>query len=85
VLDSNLATVAEAEDRAEAVLRHAAVGASDGAITVHPNCGGELYDVIEVTDAAGGMAAAKRRVVGQALRFSAERGEYAQHIEFGGM
>jgi hypothetical protein len=42
-----------------------------------------LYDVIEVTDAVAGLDAAKRRVLG--LRYSAEKGEYTQDLDLGGV
>lgn len=85
VVDANLTTAGEAADRADAVLRRAAIDAIDGRITVRPNCAQELYDVIEVTDAVAGLAAAKRRVLGLRLRYSAEKGEYTQELELGGV
>jgi len=49
------------------------------------NCGQELYDVIEVTDAVAGLSAAKRRVLGLALRYSAAAGTYEQRLRLGGV
>lgn len=85
LIDANLTTAGEAANRAETVLRDAALEAFDGRITVTPNCAQELYDVIEVTDAVAGLAAAKRRVLGLRLRYSAEKGEYTQELELGGV
>jgi hypothetical protein len=85
VIDANLATAGAASDRATAVLRRAAIEAVDGAIIVRPNVGQELHDVVEVTDGLAGLSAAKRRVVGQTLRYSTERGEYVQRVELGGV
>jgi hypothetical protein len=86
VLDANLTTVAQAEARADAVLRRAAMGAVDGEILVPVNCGQELYDVVEVTDAGAGISAAKRRVLGIALRCSAgARPAYEQRVRLGGL
>lgn len=80
VLDTNLTTVAQAESRADAVLRRAAVEATNGEILVPVNCGLELCDVIEITDAAAALSAAKRRVAGLALRYNAAQGVYEQRI-----
>ncbi len=85
MIDANLTTSGEAADRADAVQRHAAIDAADGRITVRPNCAQELYDVIDVTDAVAGLTAAKRRVLGLRLRYSAEKGEYTQELDLGGV
>jgi hypothetical protein len=79
--DRNLTTVAQAESRADAVLRREALEAMSGEITVPVNCGQELYDVVEVTDTGAGLTAARRRVLGISLRYStAERPVYEQRI-----
>ncbi len=79
--DRNLTTVAQAETRADTVLRAAAVAGMSGEITVPVNCGQELYDVIEVTDSGAGLSAARRRVVGLAMRYATgERPAYEQRI-----
>jgi hypothetical protein len=86
VRDRNLTTVAQVESRADAVLRQASLSATNGEITVPVNCGQELYDVIEVTDAGAGMTAARRRVLGIDLRYSAgQRSVYDQRITLGGV
>jgi hypothetical protein len=82
--DRNLTRVAQAETRADAVLRASALAGTTGEITVPVNCGQELYDVIEVTDASAGLTAARRRVLGLALRYSTgERPAYEQRITLG--
>lgn len=84
VHDTNLLTQTALEDRADAVLRHAAINATSGEITVPTNCGQELYDVVEVTDAGAGLAAAKRRVVGIDMTYRrAERAAYEQKLLLG--
>ena len=85
VLDANLTTVTQAEDRGDAVLRRASLGAADGEVTAAVNCGQELYDAIAVTDAVAGLSAAKRRVLGLALRYSAATGTYEQRLRLGGV
>jgi len=37
------------------------------------NCGQELIDVVEVTDASAGLSVARRRVVGLALRYAIDQ------------
>jgi hypothetical protein len=82
--DRNLTSVALAESRADAILRESVLGAMSGEIVVPVNCGQELYDVIEVTDAGAGLSAARRRVAGIALRYATEeRPVYQQRIALG--
>jgi hypothetical protein len=84
--DRNVATLAAAESRADYVLRAAAMASSEGEITVPVNCGQELYDVVEVTDAGAGLSAAKRRVTGLALRYSTgSRPAYGERVRLGGV
>ena len=61
--DINLTTTTKCHERGAAELRDAAVHALSGFIVVPLNCGQELYDVIEITDALAGLTAAKRRVL----------------------
>jgi len=86
VHDLNLTTVAQAQDRGDALLRKAALAATDGEITVPVNCGQELYDVIEVTDAGAGLSAARRRVLAIDLRYATgARPAYQQRLGLGGV
>ena len=87
VLDANLSTVAQAETRADAVLRGAAIAAASGQISVPVNCGQEMYDVIDVTDAGAGLSApTRRRVLGIALRYSTgDAPAYQQWLTLGGV
>ena len=86
VHDLNLTTVAQAEDRGDAVLRKAALTAEDGEIAAPVNCGQELYDVVEVTDAGAGLSAAKRRVLGIELRYATgTKAAYEQRLALGGV
>jgi hypothetical protein len=84
--DRSVATVAQAEGRADYVLRAAAMAASEAEIIVPVNCGQELYDVVEVTDAPAGLTAAKRRVTGLSLRYSTGgRPVYEQRLRLSGV
>jgi hypothetical protein len=85
VADKNLGTVAKAKDRGAAVLREMEIGVVGGEITVPVNCGQQLYDVIDITDAPAGLTAARRRVLGLGLVYQPRRGEYSQRILLGGV
>jgi hypothetical protein len=67
--DLNLDTVALAQDRAAAELRHLAMASQGGFLVAPPNCGQELYDVVAITDPSAGLSSANRRVVGLNLRY----------------
>jgi len=71
VHDLNLDTVARAQDRADAKMRHQEIASSGGEIVVSVNCGQELYDVISITDQSAGLTNARRRVLGLSMRYSA--------------
>ncbi len=81
--DLNLDTVAKGQERSSAILRKEEIRTVSGEITVTVNCGQELYDVIEITDSAAGLSAAKGRVMGISLRFSPKSGSYEQRLLLG--
>jgi hypothetical protein len=83
--DRNLNTAAEAQQRGDAYLRQAEIEAAGGMIMVPVNCGQQLYDVIAVTDTRVGLDALKKRVLGLALVYQPQRGEYYQRLELGGV
>jgi hypothetical protein len=83
--DKNLGTVAKARDRGLAILREMEIGAAGGTIIVPVNCGQQIYDVIDITDAPAGLDAAKRRVLGLVLVYQPRRGEYSQRLLLGGV
>ena len=62
--DATLDTQEKTDARAHSESRRIAIYPSRGSITVPVNAGQELYDVIELTDPAVGLASAKRRVHG---------------------
>ncbi|MFH1484528.1 MAG: hypothetical protein ABIH46_00510 [Chloroflexota bacterium] len=85
VHDLNLGTAEKAAARGDALLRKSAVAANRGEISVPVNCGAEIYDVIDITDATGGLSAAKRRVSGLTLHYSAKEARYIQQLALGGV
>ena len=87
VHDDALDTQEKVDARAEAESRRSAIHARRGSIAVPVNSGQELYDVIEVTDAAAGLTSARRRVLGLDTRYAVgPRGpRYQQTIHLGGV
>lgn len=83
LIDRNISTVEEAEERGEIYLRNAESKAQDGMIGVPMNCGQQLYDVIEITDERAGLIGEKKRVVGLTLIYSPRKGEYRQNLALG--
>jgi hypothetical protein len=83
--DLNLDSETEAHARGEAILRHAAIEGLDGYILVPLNCGQELYDVIDITDARAGLTAAKRRVLSLHHLYDTQKGVYTLKIGLGGV
>jgi len=83
--DRNLNSVNEAQQRGQAYLRQMEIEAAEGIITVPVNCGQQLYDVIDVTDARAGLDAVKKRILGLVLVYNPQRGEYFQRLELGGV
>jgi hypothetical protein len=73
VHDRNLTSIAAAQERADALLRHEEMRALDDEVVVPVNCGQELYDVAEVTDPGAGLASARRRVLAMNLRYVRDR------------
>ncbi len=85
VLDANLTTATQVENRAEAFLRHAGIDSATGEITIAPNVALEMWDVVDVTDAGAGLVAAKRRVAGICTRYSTvDSPGFGQRITLGG-
>ena len=83
VADRNLDAVAEAGQRGEAYLREAEIKSGGGYILIPVNCGQQLYDVIDITDARAGLTAEKKRVLGLVLVYNPQRGEYRQRLWLG--
>ena len=64
-------------------MRQAEIESSGSSILVPVNCGQQLYDVIDVTDARAGLDAEKKRVLGLVLVYHPQRGEYSQRLSLG--
>ena len=84
--DLNLGTLVKAQSRSGEIVRWLERESVSGEITVPVNCGQELYDVVEITDARAGLASARRRVVGMALDYRRDGPpRYALRLSLGGV
>ena len=81
--DSNIGTIAEAQQRGGAYLREAEIASVGGSILLPVNCGQQLYDVVDITDTRAGLASDKKRVLGLVLVYHPHRGEYRQRLWLG--
>lgn len=64
-------------------LRRAEIAATSGAIRIPPNCGQQLYDVVDITDPQAGLSSVKKRVMGIILTYNPLRGEYEEQLLLG--
>ena len=81
VHDLNQDTLAKAQGHAADLVRGLDIQSTSGEVYVPPNCGQELYDVVEVTDARAGLTSAKRRVAALELELDRRSGsKYVQRI-----
>lgn len=78
--DPNLSDEARAQERADALLRTAALGASPAAITIPTNVGQELLDVITVTDARCGISEEDYRVQAIQTAYDRRKSRYEQTL-----
>ncbi len=83
ITDRNLSTMLQVIVRGEAVLRKTEISSHAGEITVPVNCGQQLYDVVEISDASAGLTASKRRILGISLIYHPEKREYLQKMDLG--
>jgi hypothetical protein len=83
--DLTSATGATAAATAIAHLRQRALDVAAGSIVVPPNCGQELLDAVDFTDALISASAVKRRVTEIRWRYDRRRGVYEQTIGLGSL
>lgn len=81
--DLTSATGSAAAATAAAHLRRRALDAGAGSLVAAPNCGQEVLDVIDFSDALIAPAAIKRRVVAIRWRFDRHRALYDQELTLG--
>jgi hypothetical protein len=83
VRDRSSATAGAASATAAAVLRRLALEADAGELMAPPNCGQELYDVVEVADGLVSPDTLRRRVTAVRWRYDRRRAVYEQTLSLG--
>ncbi len=83
VEDINIGSIDAARSRGEAILQENRMDCMSGYIEIHPNCGQQVYDVIDVTDYKIGLINAKRRITGIKTVFQPACGKYIQTLLLG--
>jgi len=76
-------TTAQAEDVAEAILSKMRLTEKRGVILIPPNCGQELFDVVQITDAGANQSAVKFRVVGFRFEYNPRHARYHHKLILG--
>lgn len=76
-------TATVAGEVAAAIMAKARLEGVSGFISLPPNCGQQLYDVIAITDSMAAQAAIARRVLGLRLLYSSKEPQFIQQIQLG--
>jgi len=76
-------TEAKAGDVASAILAKMRLSGKGGVILIPPNCGQELFDVVQVTDTQGNQSAVKFRVVGIRFEYNPKQARYQHKLILG--
>jgi len=81
--DPNLEETAQAQYRADALLRAEAQKSLGGQIIVPINCGQELYDVVTITDNRVGIVSKKYRILDIQADYDHRKAIYQQRLALG--
>jgi hypothetical protein len=76
-------TTAQAGDVAAAILSKMRLNKARGVILIPPNCGQELWDVVQITDAGANQSAVKFRVVGIRFEYNPKQARYEHKLILG--
>jgi hypothetical protein len=76
-------TTAQAESMASAILSKMRLTGKKGVILIPPNCGQELWDVVQIWDGPGNQSAIKFRVVGIRFEYNPRRACYHHELLLG--
>lgn len=85
IFDRQWGTTEECGSRGDRALELAQAAGSTGLLEAAANVGLELGDVVDVTDARAGLAAAARRVVGIETVYDRKRGRFDQRVRLAGV
>jgi len=81
--DPAIPTTAQAADVASAVLPKMRLMGKREVILIPPNCGQELFDVVQVSDSLGNQSATKFRVVGIRFEYNPKQARYQHRLILG--
>jgi hypothetical protein len=81
--DPAIPTTAQAADVAAAVLSKMRLSKKRGVILIPYNCGQELWDVVQITDAGANQSAVKFRVVGIRFEYHPGQARYQHKLILG--
>jgi hypothetical protein len=81
--DPAIPTTAQAAATASAVLSKMRLTGKGGVILIPPNCGQELFDVVQVSDSMANQAAVTFRVVGIRFEYNPKLARYAHKLILG--
>jgi len=76
-------SAAQADSVAAAILAKMRLTTKRGVILIPPNCGQELFDVVEITDSVANQSAIKFRVVGLRFEFNPREARYEHRLILG--
>jgi hypothetical protein len=75
--------LARAADVANAILSKMRLTGKRGVILIPPNCGQELFDVVQITDSGANQPAVKFRVVGLRFEYLPKQARYQHRLILG--
>jgi hypothetical protein len=81
--DPAIPTTAQAGDVASAILAKMRLTKARGVILIPPNCGQELFDVVQISDAGANQAAVSFRVVGIRFEYNPKQARYQHKLILG--
>ena len=81
--DPAIPTTAQAGDVASAVLSKMRLMGKRGVILIPPNCGQELFDVVQISDAGANQSAVTFRVVGLRFEYNPKQARYQHKLILG--
>jgi hypothetical protein len=76
-------TTAQAGDVASAILGKMRLTGKRGVILIPPNCGQELFDVVQLSDSMANQSAVKFRVVGLRFEYNPKQARYEHRLILG--
>jgi hypothetical protein len=83
--DCAIPLTAQAAEVAAAILSKMRITGKKGLILIPPNCGQELFDVVQITDSGANQSAVKFRVVGIRFEYNPRQARYEHKLILGAL